>query len=74
MPAKADMFDTMSEHRFKVGSRVLLLSGNRFARGGEFKVVRLLPAEGNDLQYRIKSPSEVAERVVKEYQLKPWNA
>jgi hypothetical protein len=62
----------MTDHKFKVGSRVSLSSANRLARGGEFKVVRLLPAEGNDYQYRIKSQTEVAERVVKEYQLRPW--
>jgi hypothetical protein len=36
---------------------------------GVFKVVQLLPPEGDDRQYRIKSPSEPHERVVKESQL-----
>jgi hypothetical protein len=62
----------MTEHKFKLGSRVSLASRDRFARGGEFKIVRLLPAEGNDLQYRIKGTAESVERVVKEYQLKAW--
>jgi hypothetical protein len=31
--------------------------------------MRLLPAEGNDLLYRIKSPAETFERVAKESEL-----
>jgi hypothetical protein len=43
-----------------------------FGRGGAgavYKITQLLPPEGEDCQYRIKSPSEPHERVVKESQL-----
>jgi len=36
---------------------------------GIYKVTQLLPPEGDDHQYRIKSASEPHERVVKESQL-----
>jgi len=36
---------------------------------GIYKVTQLLPPEGDDRQYRIKSASEPHERVVKESQL-----
>jgi hypothetical protein len=34
-----------------------------------YQIVRLLPSDGDDYQYRIKSPSEAFERVAKESQL-----
>ena len=36
---------------------------------GSYKVVRLLPSDGDDYQYRIKNPGEAFERVAKESQL-----
>jgi hypothetical protein len=36
---------------------------------GKYKVVRLLPSDGDDYQYRIKSAGEAFERVAKESQL-----
>lgn len=36
---------------------------------GSYKVVRLLPSDGEDYQYRIKSTGESFERVAKESQL-----
>lgn len=51
---------------------MLLSSKNRSVGTSEFKVVRLLPSEGDDFQYCIKSAGEVIERVVKEYELKPY--
>jgi hypothetical protein len=36
---------------------------------GTYKVVRLLPTDGEDCQYRIKSSTEAFERVAKESQL-----
>ena len=61
----------MNEHKFKVGQSVSFTSGP-FGRGstsGIYKVTLLLPAEGGDYQYRIKSAAEPHERVVKESQL-----
>ena len=59
------------DHKFKVGQSVSFTSGP-FGRGGTngiYKVTQLLPPEGDDYQYRIKSASEPHERVVKESQL-----
>jgi hypothetical protein len=61
----------VNEHRFKVGQTVSYISGP-FGRGranGIYKVTQLLPAEGDDNQYRIKGATEPHERVVKESQL-----
>jgi len=67
-----DMMEAcMPEHKFHVGQSVSFTSGP-FGRGGTngiYKVVQLLPPEGDDFQYRIKSTSEPHERVVKESQL-----
>jgi hypothetical protein len=61
----------VQDHKFKVGQSVNFTSGP-FGRGGTngiYKVTQLLPPEGDDYQYRIKSASEPHERVVKESQL-----
>lgn len=61
----------LSDHRFKIGQTVSFASGP-YGRGGSsgvYKITQLLPAEGDDRQYRIKSASEPHERVVKESQL-----
>ena len=39
------------------------------AANGTYRVMKLLPFEGDDYQYRIKSASEAFERVAKESQL-----
>jgi hypothetical protein len=39
------------------------------ASSWQYKILRLLPAEGSDLLYRIKSPGETFERVAKEREL-----
>jgi hypothetical protein len=60
----------MKNHKFGVGQRVKYFSRVRVsAPNGAFEVVRLLPAEGGEFQYRIKSPLEKTERVVSEDQL-----
>jgi hypothetical protein len=59
------------EHKYRVGQSVSFTSGP-FGRGGAngiYKVMHLLPPEGDDYQYRIKSANEPHERVVKESQL-----
>ena len=61
----------LSDHKFKVGESVLYTSGP-YGRGGassSYTVTQLLPPEGDDQQYRIKSADEPHERVVKESQL-----
>jgi hypothetical protein len=61
----------VSDHKFKVGQSVHYTSGpnGRGSADGGYKVTHLLPSEGDDHQYRIKSASEPHERVVKESQL-----
>jgi hypothetical protein len=61
----------MTRHKFKVG-QVVDYSPNRMSmipssRGYEIK--RLLPREGVDFLYRIKSPNEAFERVAREQDL-----
>jgi hypothetical protein len=57
-------------HKYSVGEIVLFTSGavGRPANGS-YEVVRLLPFEGDDFQYRIKRAGESFERVAKESQL-----
>ena len=59
------------KHKFSVGSTVYFTASNvsRPAATGTYEVIRLLPTEGDDCQYRIKSSSEAFERVAKESQL-----
>jgi hypothetical protein len=65
------MENDLSDHKFKVGQSVLFTSGpyGRSGTSGVYKVTQLLPPEGDDQQYRIKSSNEPHERVVKESQL-----
>ena len=42
---------------------------SRPGASGSYQVVRLLPSDGDDYQYRIKNPGEAFERVAKESQL-----
>jgi len=58
-------------HKFRVGQTVLYTSSpiSRPGASGAYKVVRLLPSDGDDYQYRIKNSGEAFERVAKESQL-----
>jgi len=58
-------------HKFSVGQTVLFTSSpiTRPGANGTYKVVRLLPSDGDDYQYRIKNSGEAFERVAKESQL-----
>jgi hypothetical protein len=59
------------KHQFRAGQAVRLVrSSLRPAADGEFKVVRPLPDDGGETQYRIKSVREPHERVVKESDLR----
>jgi len=56
--------------RFRSGQTVRLVrSPLRSAADGEFKIVRPLPDDGGETQYRIKSAREPHDRVVKESDL-----
>ena len=58
-------------HKYQVGETVYYTSPTfgRAAATGSYTVVKLLPSEGDDYQYRIKSSGEAFERVAKESQL-----
>jgi hypothetical protein len=59
------------KHKFVVGETVYFTASNvaRPAASGTYEVLRLLPTDGDDCQYRIKSSTEAFERVAKESQL-----
>jgi len=58
-------------HKFRVGDNVQVIAGllGRGDGGGTYQVVRLLPSDGDEQQYRIKSATEPNERVAKQSQL-----
>ena len=58
-------------HKFQVGQTVYFTSGpvSRPGASGSYQILKLLPSDGSDYQYRIKSPAEAFERVAKESQL-----
>ncbi len=59
------------KHKFTVGETVYFTASNvaRPAATGTYEVIRLLPTDGDDCQYRIKNSTEAFERVAKESQL-----
>jgi hypothetical protein len=65
------MDEVPSRHKYRVGETVYYTSPTfgRAAATGSYTVIKLLPLEGDDCQYRIKSSGEAFERVAKESQL-----
>jgi hypothetical protein len=61
----------MPKHKFRIGQDVAYMPGKlqRPATSSTYKVTRLLPTEGPECQYRIKSSSEPFERTASERQL-----
>lgn len=59
----------MAEHRYKVGQRVIFHSPRVASGPSLFTVMRLMPSEGQDLTYRIKSIEAGIERMAKEREL-----
>jgi hypothetical protein len=61
----------MSQHRYKVGQFVDFAPSklNLPATSGKYTIVKLMPPEHGQPQYRIKSSSEPFERVASESQL-----
>ena len=59
------------KHKYRVGESVYFTASNiaRPGASGTYEVIRLLPTDGDDCQYRIKSTTEAFERVAKESQL-----
>jgi hypothetical protein len=62
---------SLRAHKYRVGQTVLYTSSpiTRPGASGTYKVVKLLPSDGDDYQYRIKNSGEAFERVAKESQL-----
>jgi hypothetical protein len=61
----------LREHKFEIGQTVYFTSRpiGHMEANDAYRVVKLLPSDGDDYQYRIKSANEAFERVVKESQL-----
>jgi hypothetical protein len=59
----------MNLHKYKVGQSVQYVARG-IGSNRTFKVMKLLPAEGDECQYRIKSAGETHERVAKQRDLK----
>jgi hypothetical protein len=61
----------LKEHKFQIGQVVYFTSRpiGHMAANSTYQVVRLLPSDGSDYQYRIKSANEAFERVARESQL-----
>ena len=59
------------KHKYGVGETVYFTASSvaRPAASGTYEVLKLLPTDGDDYQYRIKSSGEAFERVAKESQL-----
>lgn len=57
-------------YQFRSGQTVRLCrSPYRSSAMGDYKIIRQLPSNGGELEYRVKSLSEPYERVVKESDL-----
>ncbi len=61
----------LNEHKFQIGQTVYFTSRpiGHMAANSTYEVVRLLPSDGADYQYRIKNAKEAFERVARESQL-----
>ena len=61
----------MARHKFKVGQMIDFAPARPGVptSGRQYKIVRLLPPEGGEFQYRIKSVYEAVERMARESEL-----
>lgn len=60
----------MAIHKYKVGQRVTFTGPIRNnSPSGEYEILRLLPSDADNIQYRIKSAHETHERVIGEQHL-----
>ena len=61
----------LKTHKFQIGQTVYFTSRpiGHMAANDSYQIVKLLPSDGDDFQYRIKSANEAFERVAKESQL-----
>ena len=63
----------MSDAKFIVGQNVRFQAPSVTRSHGQdgYRVMRVMPLEGDEFEYRIKTPAEAYERVAKESQLAP---
>jgi hypothetical protein len=61
----------LRQHKFEIGQTVSFTSRplGHMAANGNYRIVTLLPSDGDDYQSRITSSTEAFERVAKESQL-----
>ena len=61
----------MARHKFSVGQEVEFLPGRMDFNvpRGTYTIVRQLPIEANDCQYRVKNSRDGHERIMRESQL-----
>ena len=61
----------LKEHKFEIGQSVYFTSRpvGQMSADSTYRIVRLLPSNGDEYQYRIKSAGEAFERVARESQL-----
>jgi len=61
----------LKEHKYQIGETVYFTSRpiGHMVANSSYEVVRLLPSDGADYQYRIKNKNEAFERVARESQL-----
>ena len=61
----------LKTHKSQIGQTVYFTSRlvGHMAANDAYRIVQLLPSDGEDYQYRIKSANEAFERVAKESQL-----
>ena len=62
--------NALKEHKFEIGQTVYFRRApSAIWPPSTYQVVKLLPSDGADYQYRIKSATEAFERVARESQL-----
>jgi hypothetical protein len=60
---------TMPSHKFDVGEIVNFRPASRNVPGGAYEVIKQLPHNGREFEYRIKSANEEHDRVAGESEL-----
>jgi hypothetical protein len=60
----------LNTHKFRIGQSVYFTAKPLgHMANGSYQIMKLLPSDGEEHQYRIKSTEEAFERVAKESQL-----
>jgi hypothetical protein len=70
LPASNPTKAVMTPHKFKIGDIVTYVQPWGARPVGPYDIIRLLPSDGPDPAYRLKSQAEKHERIAKEYELR----